>query len=104
MPFKTSFDMVLGRGAFFFLTPEIIRDAHRVMKPGAVAVLGGGYGPTTPQEEIRKIAVESKALNYQLGKKWISRPELSSMLRDTGLERSSRILEEGGLWLIVKRV
>ena len=101
LPFKPSFDIVVSRGAFFFLTPEIIRDAHRVMKPGAVAILGGGYGPLTPPEEIHKIAVESKVLNYQLGKKWISRQELKSMLRETGLERACQILEAGGLWLIV---
>ena len=47
--------------------------------------------------------VESKVLNYQLGKKWISRQELKSMLRDTGFENSSQILEAGGLWLILKK-
>jgi len=46
LPFReASLDMVLSRGAFFFLSPEILRETSRVLKAGAVALLGGGYGP-----------------------------------------------------------
>jgi SAM-dependent methyltransferase len=103
LPFMASFDVVLFRGAFFFLTLEIIREGYRVLKPGAYALLGGGYGPLTPSKEIAKIAEESKRLNYQLGKKWISRKELAEMVKDAEMERYSEILEEGGLWLLLKK-
>ena len=103
MPLRASFDMIISRGAFFFLTPAIIKEAYRLLKPGACALLGGGYGPRTPEEEIRRIAEESKCLNYELGKKWISREGLEQMVKDSGMERCSEIVEEGGLWLLMKK-
>ena len=103
LPFGASFNMVIIRGAFFFLTPKIIREAYRVLNPQAYALLGGGYGPLTPSEQIIKIAEESKRLNYLLGKKWISRAELEEMIEDAGVERCAQILEDGGLWLLLRK-
>ena len=103
LPFGPTFDTVIFRGAFFFLTPQMIKEAYRVLKPGACALLGGGYGPLTPEKEIKKIAEESKKLNYQLGKKWISRENLEQMVVEAGSEEYSQILEEGGLWLLLRK-
>ena len=103
LPFGASFNMVIIRGAFFFLTPKIIRETYRVLNPQAYALLGGGYGPMTPSEEIAKIAEESKRLNYLLGKRWISGAELEEMVEDAGVERCAQILEHGGLWLLLKK-
>lgn len=102
-PLTASFDLVIYRGAFFFLTTQMIKEAFGVLGPGGRALLGGGYGPQTPPEEIGKIAGESKRLNYQLGKKWISRGELEEMVREAEMETHSEILEEGGLWLLLKK-
>ena len=102
-PLMASFDLVICRGAFFFLTTQMIKEAFGILKPGGRALLGGGYGPQTPPEEIGKIAEESKRLNYRLGKKWISRGEVEEMLRKAEMETCSEILEEGGLWLLLKK-
>lgn len=103
LPFGASFEMVVFRGAFFFLTPKMIQEAYRVLKPGAPALLGGGYGPLTPPGEIDRIAEESKRLNYELGKKWISRSDLEKMVEDAGKKGESQILEQGGLWLLLRK-
>lgn len=103
LPLRASFDLAIYRGAFFFLTPEVIRETYRVLNPAGRALLGGGYGPLTPPGEIAKIAEESKRLNYQLGKKWISTEALKQMIREAGMARGSRILEEGGLWLLLEK-
>ncbi|MBW2066323.1 MAG: class I SAM-dependent methyltransferase [Deltaproteobacteria bacterium] len=104
LPFPDgSFDMVISRGAFFFLTPEILQDVYRVLRSGALALLGGGYGPLTPEGEIRKIARESKELNYRLGKKWIGREKLEELISDSGIGTGWEIIEEGGLWLLLRR-
>lgn len=103
LPFVPSFDISISRGAFFFLTTEMIKEAHRILNPGGWALLGGGYGPFTPPEEISEIAGESKRLNYQLGKTWISKGELKEMVREARMERYSEILEEGGLWLLLRK-
>jgi len=104
LPFGASFDMVICRGAFFFLTPDIIRETYRVLKPGGYGLLGGGYGVLTPQREIAEIAEESKRLNYRLGKKRLSKGELKGMITDAGMEGYSEIIKEGGLWLLLKKV
>ncbi len=98
-----NFDLVVCRGAFFFLTPEIIKECHRILKPGGHALLGGGYGPQTPKYIISNIAGESRDLNYRLGKKWLSRENLEKMVFETGLEQQSTIIEAGGLWLLISR-
>ncbi|MBW1999427.1 MAG: class I SAM-dependent methyltransferase [Deltaproteobacteria bacterium] len=104
LPFPSqSLDMVISRGAFFFLTPEILREAYRVLRAGSVALLGGGYGPLTPEGEIQKIARESKELNYRLGKKWIGRDRLEEMIADSEIGNGWEIIEEGGLWLLLRR-
>jgi SAM-dependent methyltransferase len=103
LPFVASFDLAVFRGAFFFLNPKMIKEAYRVLKPAGRALLGGGYGPLTPHWEIERIAEESKRLNYQLGKKWISKEELELMVKDAGLQEESHILQEGGLWLLIKK-
>ena len=104
LPFGASFDMVICRGAFFFLTPAIIGEAYRALKPGGYGLLGGGYGVLTPQDEIAMIAEESKQLNYRLGKIRTSKGELERMVKDAGMESFSEIIEEGGLWLLLKKV
>lgn len=101
LPLFPVFDLVICRGAFFFLTPQIIQECYRVLRPGGYAILGGGYGPDTPEEVISLIAEESKDLNYRLGKKWISRTELEKMVAETNLESQSSILVKGGLWLLI---
>ena len=73
------------------------------MQRGIIALLGGGYGPLTPEKEIQKIAEESKDLNYKLGKSWISKDELVEMVGTAGVAGSSHIIEEGGLWLLLQK-
>lgn len=101
LPFRSSFDLIIFRGAFFFLTSEIIKESFRALHHGGHALLGGGYGPLTPQVEIEKIAQESKELNYRLGKRLMTRKELLGIIVDAGSDFCSTIIEDGGLWLLV---
>jgi SAM-dependent methyltransferase len=103
LPFRSSFDLIISRGAFFFLTPKMIQSIYGTLKPGGIALLGGGYGPLTPKEAIDPIAVESKELNYRLGKQLMSLEVLERILREARMESHSRILEEGGLWMFLKK-
>ena len=103
LPFDDKFKIIISRGAFFFLTPGIIKESYRALRSGSSALLGGGYGPLTPEKEIQRIAEESKALNYRLGKKWLSKDELVEMARSAGVAGSSQIIEEGGLWLLLQK-
>jgi probable selenium-dependent hydroxylase accessory protein YqeC len=98
-----SFDLVVCRGAFFFLTPAILQEVYRVLRPGGCAIVGGGYGPDTPQGLIGEIAAESKQLDLQLGKQWMTAGDLSQMIQEASLQEEAEILTEGGLWVILRK-
>ncbi len=101
LPLLPTLDLAVCRGAFFFLTPEIIKECYRILKPGGHALLGGGYGPDTPWDLISPIAAESKDLNERLGKKRLFRTQLEKMVSEAGLLNKSTIIEEGGLWVLI---
>ncbi len=98
-----SIDFIILRGAFFFIMerPEILAEIHRVLKPGALAFVGGGYGKDVPPEVIAEIAEESRVLNDRLGRRRVSISELRKLLVSVGLDAKARIVEEGGVWILL---
>ncbi|MCL2706873.1 MAG: selenium cofactor biosynthesis protein YqeC [Dehalococcoidia bacterium] len=106
LPFADgSFDLVLLRGAFFFIIdrPDILWEIYRVLTLGGVAFVGGGYGRSTPQSIVDAIADESRILNDQLGRRRVTLEQLRMLLRVQGLEHITRIIEEGGVWLVIRK-
>ena len=99
------FDLVILRGAFFFLEDRagLLGEIVRVLKGGGMAFVGGGYGKGTPQELIEEIADQSRELNKKLGRKRISREELEEIVRKSELADLCEIEEEGGLWIIIRK-
>lgn len=97
-----AYDLVAVRGAFFFLTPALLREVARVLRPGGFAWVGGGYGPSTPDDVISAIGARSKLLNDAIGKRWVSADEAAAMVREAGLSDQARVSEEGGLWIEVR--
>ena len=53
-----AFDLVILRGAFFFIMdrPKILDQVARLLRPGGLAFVGGGYGKGVPQAVIDEIA------------------------------------------------
>lgn len=100
---EAEFDGVIVRGAFFFLNETILKEVHQVLRPGGIGLIGGGFGVSTPNDLIEEIAPESRRLNAQLGKRWISRIELEEMLGEANLDACSRVTEEGGLWVVLEK-
>ncbi|GAB6061526.1 class I SAM-dependent methyltransferase [Deferrisoma palaeochoriense] len=102
LPFAAgAFDLVVVRGAFFFLTPEVLRETARVLGPGGFGWVGGGYGPDTPDEVISPIADRSRELNARLGKRWVSAEDAWALVEAAGLADRARVVERGGLWIEV---
>jgi SAM-dependent methyltransferase len=99
------FDLVIIRGAYFFLDTEgsALREIYRVMKQGGVGFIGGGYGENVPREAIEEIAEESRILNDRLGRIRVTVEDLKAMIGKAGLGDHIRILEEGGLWLLLQK-
>lgn len=96
-----SFDLVTVRGAFFFLTPLLLREVRRVLRPGGFGWVGGGYGPLTPNKMIAPIADRSRRLNEELGKHRITVRQCERLLGSARLASCAEISSEGGLWIEV---
>jgi probable selenium-dependent hydroxylase accessory protein YqeC len=106
LPFgDAAFDLVILRGAFFFIMdrPRILSEIYRVLAPGGLAFLGGGYGAGIPQGVIDGIAWESRILNDRLGRRRVTLDELKRLITSQGLDNSIRIIEDGGVWLLVRK-
>lgn len=99
------FDLIILRGAFFFLqsTENLLGELFRVLKPGGMAFVGGGYGKGTPVELIEEIAGKSRELNSRLGRKRVSVGELEKIVRKSRLTDQCDIREEGGLWITIRK-
>jgi ubiquinone/menaquinone biosynthesis C-methylase UbiE len=100
---EAEFDGLICRGAFFFLNEPLLTEFQRVLRSGGIGFIGVGFGTFTPETLIDEIAAESKRLNDRLGKRWISRTQLEEMVFRAGLESSSKIVEDGGLWLVLEK-
>lgn len=94
----SQFDLVIFRGAFFFLDKKknLLREIFRVLKQGGIAFIGGGYGKNAPKELIDEISDESRELNYRLGRRRISVKELEEIIRKSKLTNRCCIEEQGG--------
>jgi len=100
-----AFDLALFRGAFFF--PSFFRAdvaaIYRSLKPGGMALLGGGFGRHTPGHVIRAIEKRSKDLNQALGRVWVSEEDLWSALEAAGIKDRATMITEGGLWVVLRK-
>lgn len=101
----SQFDLVILRGAFFFLNEKdnFLGEIFRILKPGGMAFVGGGFGKDTPQKLIDEIAEESRRLNDNLGRRRITIKELRKIVKDSGLTDKCKITEKGGIWLIIRK-
>lgn len=101
----SEFDLIIFRGAFFFLNAKenLLREIFRVLGDGGMAFVGGGYGREAPREIIDEIADESRDLNERLGRRRVSIEELEELMKKSGLADNCKIESEGGLWLIIRK-
>ena len=101
----SQFDLVIFRGAFFFLNEKenLLGEVFRVLKDGGIAFVGGGFGKGVPKELIDEIADESRELNNRLGRRRVSIKELEEIVKKSKLADKCKIEEEGGLWITIRK-
>lgn len=100
-----TFDLVVFRGGLFFWddTQRILEEAYRVLKPGGLAMVGGGFGIDAPDELIESIADRSRDLNRKLGKRVLSEADLRALLSAARLAQRSTIDRRHGLWAAIRK-
>jgi SAM-dependent methyltransferase len=115
LPFpEASFDLVVARGTWPFLRNHVLafQEVYRVMKPGAVAFIGGGMGRYTPPEEVAKLRPKGPQ------KGWFRSPEVRRedtifpfpleryeiLMARAGIPPSHyRVIMEGGQWVEIRK-
>ena len=100
-----SVDLLIFRGALFFPALFTIdyRAIYRVLATGGCAFIGGGFGKYTPHSVISPIADRSRELNLLIGKKEVTTGMIGRDLNESSMADRCAIIEEGGLWIIMRK-
>ena len=112
LPFKDGFaDLVVSRGMLpamgFRLKVGVFREAWRVLKPGGVAYIGGGFGRLLPYRVAKRIVWRSfKA--HKLPKLCLDRKTWERALRRAGIRRYRFVYDRYGdelfgMWVIFRK-
>ncbi len=100
-----TFDLAVFRGGLFFWKDQekILAEMDRVLKPGGLGALGGGFGAGAPDELIESLLPQARELNDRLGKKRLSLGEAEAIAGALGLSGRSRIARTHGLWIFWRK-
>ena len=98
-------DLAVFRGAFFFpaLFNADLGAVYRVLKPGGLAFVGGGFGKYTPNSVILSLGRRSRELNLDIGKVEISEQTLRQHITESRLAAHAKVIDEGGLWVLIQK-
>lgn len=107
LPFPEGrFDLTYFRGALFFWDeePRILQEMVRVLRPGGMALAGGGFGRDAPDALIERYLQQSHELNRRLGKRVLGEKELEALLARAGLSRQvAAVSRAHGLWVTLRK-
>jgi len=114
LPFADeSIDLVMSKGTIPFLRDQVlaVKEIHRVLKPGGVAFIGGGFGRYTSAEEESQIRGGRREAWYgvdpaspQASKSGFPFPVLSydALMTRAGIG-SYGVIREGGNWVEIRK-
>ena len=100
-----SVDLAIFRGALFFpiLFQVEFGAIYRVLRPGGIAFVGGGFGKHTPAEVISEIGKRSEELNASMGRVRVTVDSVREQVRLSNLEGKCEITTDGGLWVVMRK-
>lgn len=109
MPFCTSsFDLVVSRGSYMFWDDLAVafREAERVLKPGGIAYIGGGFGSEKLKHEVFA-KMRERDPRWDSGVKRrsskVSFQKLQAELKCSRVKNCNIITDESGIWVEIKK-
>ncbi len=115
LPFENDFaDFIMSRGSLWFWEePEKgLADIYRVLKPGGIAVIGGGLGRYIPQSMRKRLVAANRERMKTSGEKRPCFEDFSRMIRSALLDKagvdSFRLISEddegkSGKWVEIHK-
>ncbi len=103
-----SVDFIMSRGSIFFWNDiEFgLEEVQRILKPGGVAVVGGGLGRYIPDTMRKKMWEGIHRANMKQGRKKPPCIEFMSIVNDSNI-KNARIFDDGegkgGRWLEIRK-
>ena len=76
---------------------------YRVLKPGGVGFVGGGFGKYTPPSVIEAIGAQSRDLNLRLGKVGVTAGDIWRTVKGQAVEKHMEVTSDGGLWVVIRK-
>lgn len=107
-----SVDLAVSRGSVFFWEDQAaaFKEIHRILKPSAMAYIGGGFGSTAIRDEIvRKMKQRNKdydAWKQKMGERLgpDAVPRFTRALKKSGIPDFKVSHDSGkGLWIIIRK-
>lgn len=106
IPFgDASIDLVVSRGSFFFWEnlSQGFAECMRVLKPGGMACIGGGFGNARLRDEVAAKMRERNPEWETNRQKWsqnCSPPKVRSALAAAGISRYNLVQDDSGYWVM----
>jgi len=105
-----SFDLVVSRGSYHFWEdlPAAFKEIHRVLKPGSMAYIGGGYGTARIRDEVlagrkeRGIVddpnhpARARFRKFHVG-------EIEASIESAGIRDYRIINDDSGFWILFRK-
>lgn len=101
-----SIDLVVSRGSVFFWDdlPKAFSEIYRVLKPGGMTYIGGGFGSEKLKQDIERKMREIDENWEAKAKKRLEHPkasEYAGILKNLGI--SGEIRQTNGLWITIRK-
>ena len=109
MPFDDStVDLVASRGSWFFWDDlgRAFKEIHRVLAPGGLACIGGGFGNAGLKDEIHRTMLQ-RGPEWEKGVQERSRKNNPDRIREeldkAGISSYRFIQDETGFWAVIEK-
>jgi ubiquinone/menaquinone biosynthesis C-methylase UbiE len=105
-----TFDLVVSRGSYHFWEdlPAAFREIYRVLKPGGMAYIGGGYGTARIRDEVlagrkeRGIVDDPDHPKRTRFRKFRA-GEIEASIEAAGISNFRIISDDSGFWMVLRK-